>query len=133
MTLLLADTSFAALVDWPSLGWTALLAVLTFTCLTVRARFRQVAAAGRVAEVLGHVVVGYFSLGMSLFGGFAAAQAYFPVPGGVAWEGPVAVIGGLAALTIGATTLYEHVLNVVAMHREAPGGLHLVEAHVRED
>jgi len=119
MTLLLANTTAVGLVDWPSLGWTALLGILTFTCLTVHARFRHVAAAGRVAEALGHVVVGYFSLGMLLFGGMAAFQAYFPVPGGVAWEGPVAVIGGIAALVIGGTTATEHVITVIAMRHEA--------------
>ena len=109
MPLLLATATPAALIDWPSVGWTALLAVLTFTCLTVKARFRQVTRAGRVATVLGHVAVGYFGVGMVVFGGMAAFEGTFPVPGGVAWEGPVAVIGGIAALVIGATTLYEHV------------------------
>jgi hypothetical protein len=109
MLPLLASASPVALIDWPSVGWTALLAVITFTCLCVKARFRQVAQAGRVAAVLGHVVIGYFGVGMVIFGGMAAFEATFPVPGGVAWEGPVAVIGGVAALLIGATTLYEHV------------------------
>jgi len=126
MTLLLSATSLAAFVDWPSLGWTAMLGVLTAACLTVRARFRQIAATGRAAEVLAHVVVGYFALGLTLFGAMAAMRARFPVPGGTAWEGPVAVIGGIAALVLGATTIYEHLANVLAFRREASASLSLV-------
>jgi hypothetical protein len=126
MMSFLPDPTLIAAVDWPSLGWTALLGVLTAACLTVRVRFRQIAAAGRAAEILAHVVVGYFGVGMALFGGAAALHARFPVPGGVAWEGPIAVIGGIAALVIGSTTLYEHLVEVLAVRRGAPAGPRLV-------
>lgn len=115
---LIASASPLQLVDWPSLGWVALIGSLTFACLTVKSRFEHVSRMGRFPELLAHVVIGYFGLGMTAFGGWAAATATFPVPGGHAWEGPVAVAGGLAALTIGSCTLAEHLMQVRAMRRE---------------
>ena len=114
-----ADPSTIALVDWPSLTWIALLAALSLACLTVKARFERIAESGRLAEVLAHVAVGYFGVGLVLFGATSAFQAWFPVPGGAAWEGGVAVLGGLAAVTIGATTLFEHLANVVQIRHAA--------------
>ena len=66
------------------------------------------------ARTLAHVVIGYFGMGMMAFGASAAARAHFPVPGGAAWEGPIAVVGGLAALVIGSATLVEHCVTVRA-------------------
>jgi hypothetical protein len=111
-----------ASLDWPSLAWVLILAGLTMACLRVKARFPEIAAAGRVPAVLAHVVIGYFGVAMSAFGLSATTSAYFPVPGGAAWEGPVAVVGGMAAFTIGACTLLEHLVRVrSARGRETVG------------
>jgi hypothetical protein len=106
-------------LDWPSLGWVLVLAGLTAACLRVKARFPEIAAAGKLPAALAHVVVGYFSVGMMAFGVTAATNAYFPVPGGSAWEGSIAVVGGIAALTIGSCTLLEHVARVRVAGRQA--------------
>lgn len=108
-------------LDLSSIAWVCVLGALTFACLRVRAKFDVVAASGRVSEMLAHVVIAYFSLGMLAFGASAAVTARFPVPGGSAWEGPVAVIGGLAAFTIGCCSAVEHALLVRARRRaESP-------------
>jgi hypothetical protein len=36
----------------------------------------------------------------------------------LAWEGAVAMVGGLAAFVIGTTTLVEHLMTIRATHRE---------------
>ena len=105
-------------LDVGSIAWVCLLGALTYSCLRVNARFEAVAEAGRGAELLAHVVMGYFSLGMLAFGAAAAVNARFPVPGGAAWEGPVAVLGGLAAFTIGCCSAIEHV-RLVRVRRAA--------------
>lgn len=128
MTLALAVPSALAHVDWSSLSWVVLIAALTLACLTVKKRFESIAESGRAAEVLAHVVVAYFSLGMALYGASAVVRGYFPVPGGAGWEGGVAVIGGMAAFLIGATTLYEHVASVVHAREQAQEPLRLVSS-----
>lgn len=104
------------LLDWASIAWAAVLAGLTLSALTVKSRFRNIAEHGAGARVLAHALIGYFSFGMMAFGASAAASARFPVPGGAAWEGPIAVAGGAAALIIGTVTLVEHVVQVRALH-----------------
>jgi hypothetical protein len=118
-SVILINSAPSFAFDWPSLAWTTILAGLTFSCLAIKARFAQVAAQGAVATAIAHMVIGYFGLGMMLFGASSAARAHFPVPGGAAWEGPIAVIGGIAAFVIGSTTLVEHALQVRAARREA--------------
>ena len=115
---ILINSAPSLVFDWPSLAWTTILAGLTFSCLAIKSRFAQVAAQGAAARALAHVVIGYFGLGMMLFGASSAARAHFPVPGGAAWEGPVAVLGGMAAFVIGSTTLVEHLVQVRAARRE---------------
>ena len=105
-------------LDWPSLAWTTVLAGLTFACLAIKSRFAWIAEQGAAARVLAHVLIGYFSMGMMVFGASAAARGRFPVPGGAAWEGTVAIVGGLAAFVIGTTTLVEHLATVRSMYRE---------------
>ena len=99
-------------LDWPSLAWTAILAGLTFSCLAIKSRFSWISEQGAFARTLAHVVIGYFGMGMMAFGASAAARGHFPVPGGAAWEGPVAIVGGIAAFVIGTTTLVEHCVAV---------------------
>jgi hypothetical protein len=118
-TMMTLSSTPTIVLDWPSLAWTTILAGLTFSCLAIKARFAWIAQQGALARALAHVVIGYFGLGMMIFGASAAARGRFPVPGGAAWEGPIAIVGGLAALVIGSTTLAEHVLSVRAAHREA--------------
>lgn len=118
-TAILINSAPSLAFDWPSLAWATILAGLTFSCLAIKSRFAQVAAQGAVASALAHLVIGYFGLGMMAFGAMAAARAHFPVPGGAAWEGPVAVLGGIAAFVIGSTTLVEHVVQVRAARRES--------------
>ena len=117
-SILLASFSPYAQIDWASISWTLLLGGLTIAALAVEERFETIAMNGRIAALLGHVVIGYFSFGMLLFGAWSAGRATFPVPGGQAWEGPVAVIGGISAMTIGACTLLKHAATVRVM-REA--------------
>src|SRR5437870_5302661 len=101
-SLMLLPTATSTMnLDWPSLAWAAILGGLTFACLRVKSRFPAISEQGALARVLAHLVIGYFSIGMTAFGAFAAFNAEFPVPGGAAWTGPVAVIGGFAAITIG--------------------------------
>lgn len=115
-------------LDWPSIGWVALLALLTWACLAVKSRYSVIAECGRGPALLANVVIGYFSIGMLTFGVTAAARAHFPVPGGTAWDGAVAVIGGIAAVTIGGCTLLEHAVTVRARQRQLqPVPLHVVE------
>ena len=106
-------------LDWPSIAWTLILAGLTFSALAIKSRFAAIAEQGAAARVLAHVLIGYFGLGMMTFGAAAAARGRFPVPGGAAWEGTVAIVGGLAAFVIGSTTLVEHLVAMKASHREA--------------
>lgn len=115
----LATASPLALMDWTSLGWIALIAAITFATLTVKARYGQIHEMGKAAQRLAHLTIGYFGLGMAAFGSWSAVNAYFPVPGGAGWEGGLAIIGGLAALTIGGCTLGEHAMQVRALGREA--------------
>lgn len=117
-TLIALSSTPTMVIDWPSLAWTAILAGLTFSCLAIKSRFAWIAEQGTFARVLAHVVIGYFGMGMMMFGASAAARGRFPVPGGAAWEGPIALVGGLAAFVIGTTTLVEHVLAVRASQRE---------------
>ena len=114
----LATASPLALMDWPSLAWIALIATLTFATLIVKARYGRIHEMGKAAQRLAHVTIGYFGLGMVAFGSWSAVNAYFPVPGGNGWEGGLAIVGGLAALTIGSCTLGEHALQVRALSRE---------------
>jgi hypothetical protein len=102
-------------IDWPSILWALVLAGLTGTALSIKSRYPAIARAGAPARVLAHVVIGYFGLGMTSFGAWCAVQARFPVPGGAAWTGPVAIVGGLAAATIGTCTLVEHVVRVARL------------------
>jgi hypothetical protein len=117
MILTLLEMRPLSELDWPSLGWVMLLLGLTMACLRVKARFASIAEHGKAAELLAHVIVVYFGLGMLTFGVTAALRATFPVPGGVAWQGPIAVIGGIAAMTIGGCTLAEHVVSIVRERR----------------
>lgn len=106
-------------LDLASLGWGLLLATITGACLWIQRKYPRIAGMGAAARVVAHVTIGYFSFGMMAFGAAAAARQSLPVPGGLAWEGGVAVIGGLAACIIGGTTLIEHAMQVAAMHRDA--------------
>jgi hypothetical protein len=115
----LAAASPLLLVDWPSLGWVALIAALTFATLTVKARYDRISEMGRAARALAHVTIGYFGVGMTLFGAWSAVNAHFPVPGGAGWEGGLAIVGGLAAVTIGSCTLGEHAVRVAGRGRVA--------------
>lgn len=120
MTSMIALSNAPTIVlDWPSIAWTLILAGLTFSALAIKSRFASIAEQGAVARVLAHVLIGYFGLGMMTFGASAAARGTFPVPGGSAWEGTVAIVGGLAAFVIGSTTLVEHLVAMRASHREA--------------
>jgi hypothetical protein len=116
--MILAAASPLALIDWPSLGWVALIAAVSFATLTVKARYASIHEMGRGAQWLAHLTVGYFGLGMATFGSWSVANAYFPVPGGAGWEGGLAMIGGLAAFTIGGCTLSEHALQAGALSAE---------------
>lgn len=116
-TLDAASSASVLMLDWPSVAWAAILAGLTLACLSIKARYPTIAELGIAARVLAHVVIGYFSLGMLAFGASALVRSYFPVPGGAAWEGPVAILGGIAAMTIGGCTLAEHALQVRALRR----------------
>ena len=118
-SMIVLNNAPTLVLDWPSIAWTTLLAGLTFACLAVKARFPSIAEQGAVARVLAHVLIGYFGLGMMTFGAAAAARGRFPVPGGAAWEGSIAIVGGLAAFVIGSTTLVEHLVAMKATHREA--------------
>lgn len=111
----LATASPLDLVDWPSLGWITLIATLTFATLTVKARYAVIHEMGRGPQWLAHVTIGYFGIAMSAFGLWSAVTRYFPVPGHAGWEGGLAIVGGLAALTIGACTLGEHAVQVRAL------------------
>lgn len=113
----MTDGSFLVL-DWSSIGWALLLTGLTLAALAIKARYPAIAEQGRAARALAHLLVGYFGTGMVLLGAHAALTSTFPVPGGAAWEGPVAIAGGLAAMTIGGSTLLEHVLCVARLRRE---------------
>lgn len=104
-------------MDWASLGWAALLAAITVACLAIQRNYARIAEMGRAARIVAHMAIGYFGLGMLAFGAVSAATRSLPVPGGIAWEGGVAVIGGLAACVIGGTTLIEHAVRVAAQHR----------------
>ena len=104
--------------DWPSLAWTAILGGLTFSCLAIEKKFDRIAEMGAGARVVGHALIGYFGFGMSAFGVWCVTSARFPVPGGAAWNGPIAVVGGLAACVIGTTTLVQHCVRVRAGLRE---------------
>lgn len=105
--------------DWASISWALVIAIITLACTWVQKNYARLAESGAAARVLMHVVIGYFGFGMLAFGAFAAATRTLPVPGGLAWEGGVAVIGGLAACVIGGTTLIEHAAHVAAHRREA--------------
>lgn len=113
----MTGTSSLVTVDWSSIAWALLLSGLTLAAIAIKARYPAIAEKGPVARALAHALIGYFGLGMTLLGLHAAAFASFPVPGGAAWEGTVAVTGGLAATTIGACTLLEHLLCVAKLRR----------------
>ncbi len=116
-------------VDWSSLCWVVMLACITAAVMWVKSAYARIADMGPVPRVLAHVTIGYFGVGMTAFGVVSALRGSLPVPGGVAWEGAVAVIGGLAALVIGASTLAEHVAHCLAMNRASDvGGARTVEA-----
>lgn len=105
-------------LDYQSIAWVALIGLLTYACLAVKSRYARIADAGRVPAALANVIIAYFSIAMFTFGATATARASFPVPGGMAWEGTVAVIGGAAAMVIGACTALEHALALRARRRE---------------
>ena len=106
-----------AFLDWQSICWALLLACITLACLWIQRRYPAIHRMGRGARILANLTIGYFGAGMLAFGAFSAATRCLPVPGGVAWEGGVALLGGLAACLIGGTTLVEHAVNVAALHR----------------
>ena len=105
-----------AALDWPSLGWAALLLGITFAVLAVKARYPVVAKLGLVPRVIAHACVGYYGVGMAALGMSAVASGHMPVPGGAAWDGPIAIIGGFAALVAGSITLGEHVAAAWSFH-----------------
>lgn len=107
----------SASFDWASPAWALLLAAITATCLVILRKFPRIAESGAAARVVAHVAIGYFGFGMLAFGVSSAVSRSLPVPGGVAWEGGVAVIGGIAACVIGGSTLVEHAVQVASMYR----------------
>ena len=109
------------LLDWPSLAWVVLIGALTFATFTVKSRYQRLHEMGAIPRTLAHVSIGYFGLGMTAYGAWSAFHAYFPVPGGFAWEGGLAVLGGLSALTVGTCTLGEHVVQVATLRRAEQG------------
>jgi hypothetical protein len=118
MEALTISSSTGADFDVASLCWGLLLACITAACLWIQRRYPSIAGMGPSARVVAHVAIGYFGFGMMAFGAASAATRTLPVPGGTAWEGGVAVIGGLAACLIGGTTLIEHVVQVAALRRD---------------
>ena len=113
----LALTTPLRLVDWPSIGWVALIGALTFAVMVVKARYPKFQHLGPAVRTLAHVSIGYFSVAMMGFGAWSAFHSYFPVPGGTGWDGTLGLVGGLAALTVGGCTLAEHALQVAALRR----------------
>lgn len=99
-------------IDWASAAWALLIAGITAACLAIKSRYERIAAQGRWEALFANLTIGYFGLAMAAFGAVSALRAHLPVPGGVAWEGPVAVMGGLAAFVVGTTTLAEHAVGV---------------------
>lgn len=99
-------------IDWASAGWALLIACITAACLAIKSRYERIAAQGRWEALFANLTIGYFGLGMAAFGAVSALRAHLPVPGGIAWEGPVAVMGGVAAFVVGATTLAEHAVGL---------------------
>jgi len=115
--LTVPTTPVAGNIDWPSLAWAMLLFGITLAVLAIKARYPAIARMGSFARITAHACIGYFGVGMVALGLSAIANGSLPVPGGVAWDGNVAIVGGFAALVAGSITLGEHVAQSWAIHR----------------
>jgi hypothetical protein len=111
-------TAVATGIDWASITWVTILAGITFSCLAIKTHYARIAEQGAVERFMAHAVIGYFGIGMILYGASAAASEHFVVPGGAAWNGSIAVLGGISAFVIGSTTLLEHAVRVRSLARD---------------
>lgn len=105
-------------LDWQSIGVVAGFAGFGLASLTVKHCYQSIASGGRVPMLFAHVVVANFGIGMFAFGAWATLHRYFPLPGGPGWEGGIAVVGGIAAMTAGGCTLVDHFVKLRATSRE---------------